>query len=112
MKLFAEDEFDCNDKAVNLKGEYAEYLEPLYEIIKEHKSAICFLPLYPLGAIKEFLKYLVCYKDVSVVGARSFSEKYLEDCTCPMGRLLENWSPEKYFQMLSELKILASSVDN
>lgn len=108
MKLF--DDEIVSDEKISIGSEHYEYLRPLYEIVKDSREACCLLPLYPLEAINEYLKYLVYYKDVSGVKARLFMEKYFDlDLDCPIYRLLELWGDEKYFEMLEEFKALAET---
>lgn len=114
MKLFVDDEIDCEEKScrINTVGEYAKYIYPLQEIMKDWKDALCLLPLYPLDAIEEYLKFLVYYKDVSGVRVRLFSEKYLDCRGCPISALIDNWGDEKYCNMIAELKALAECAEN
>ncbi len=108
MKLF--DNEVVSEEKILLSSEHYEYLKPLYEIIKDSRDACCLLPLYPLEAINEYMKYLVYYKDVSGVKARLFAEKYFDpDLGCPICRLLELWGKEKYFDMIEEFRALAET---
>ena len=108
MKLF--DDEVVSDEKISIGSEHYKYLKPLYEIVKNSREACCHLPLYPLEAINEYLKYLVYYKDVSGVKARLFAEKYFDlGLDCPIYRLLELWGDEKYFEMIEEFKALAET---
>lgn len=110
MKLF-DDELD-NEVKNDVPPYYAEYTKPLYELMKDSRDALCLLPVYPLDAVEEFLKYLVYYKDVSGVRVRLFLEKYLDRRGCSISALIENWGDEKYYNMIAELKALAECAEN
>ena len=108
MKLF--DDEVVSDEKISISSEHYKYLKPLYEIVKDSREACSLLPLYPLEAINEYLKYLVYYKDVSGIKVRIFAEKYFDlGLDCQIYRLLELWGNEKYFEMIEELQTLAET---
>ena len=109
-KDFDYDEFTRKYEELQFSAVLKEHITVLEKLIKDSKTAYLMACVYPVDAIKEYLKYLVYEKDISGIKAREFEEKYLYPGNgFPIYKLIALFGEEKYYRMLDELKALAES---
>ncbi len=107
---FDYDKFTCKYEELKFSAVLEKYIIDLEELVKDSRSAYLMACIYPIDAIKEYLKYLVYEKNISGVKAREFEIKYLYTGNgFPIYKLIALFGEEKYYQMLDELKVLAES---
>ena len=64
--------------------------------------------MYPIELVELILHFLKYDKKIDQDKIKDFGEKYLtEDSLCPIEKLLAAEDPDKFFQMVADLKKLA-----